>query len=174
MQEQIKIVATLTPDPFTIDGYLASERWRIDNPGFVIGRDGIIYSGCGVQNIIALVNVGELVKKENKWIPVISENREPLNHNAQSSNNYIPYEYCSCRKTFEMIPDRQLNALRRLLKSLLSQFHIQFPYDNQLGNICPRALAGKSGIYFASSFDSHRYDIHPQVELINLIKSLAS
>ncbi|MCR5064412.1 MAG: hypothetical protein K6A67_01445 [Bacteroidales bacterium] len=167
MHEQIKIVATLTPDPFTIDGYLASERWRIDNPGFVIGRDGTIYGGRGEQNIIALVNVGELVKKGNSWIPVINEIEKP-------SNNYIPYEYCSCRKTFEMIPDRQLNALRRLLKSLLSQFHIQFPYDNQLGDICPRALAGKSGIYFASSFDSHRYDIHPQVELINLIKSLAS
>lgn len=167
MHEQIKIVATLTPDPFTIDGYLASERWRIDNPGFVIGRDGTIYGGRGEQNIIALVNVGELMKKGNRWIPVINEIEKP-------SNNYIPYEYCSCRKTFEMIPDRQLNALRRLLKSLLSQFHIQFPYDNQLGNICPRALAGKSGIYFASSFDNHRYDIHPQVELINLIKSLAS
>ena len=73
-----------------------------------------------------------------------------------------------------MIGDKQLNSLRRLLKSLLSQFHIQFPYDNQLGAICPRAIAGRSGIYFASSYDKRRSDVHPQIELIHLIKSLAS
>lgn len=168
MPEQIKLVATLTPDPFSIEAYLASEQWKVDRPGFVIDREGTIYGGRGGQNVIAMVNAGELVKKGNRWIPAIDKNSKT------SSFNYIPYEYCSCSRVFEMIPDHQLNTLRRLLKSLLSQFRLQFPFDNQLGKICPRALAGKSGIYFASSYDKRRSDIHPQIELLHLIKSLAS
>ena len=169
---QIKLVATLTPDPFAIEDYLASQQWQVDRPGFVIDRNGTIHGGHGEQNVIALANVGELVKKSSRWVPV-SEANQLSTLNSQLSTKYVPYEYCSCSKVFEMIPDRQLNALRRLLKSLLSQFHLQFPYDNQLGKVCPRAIAGRPGIWFASSFDSHRFDIHPQVELINLIKSLA-
>ena len=166
MPDQIILVATLTPPATTIEDDLSSPQRQTDRPGFVIGRDGTIHGGHGQQSVIALANVGELVKKGNTWLPVSG-------NTGGSPVNYVPYEYCSCSKVFEMIPDRQLNALRRLLKSLLSQFHIQFPYDNQLGRVCPRAIAGRPGIWFASSFDSHRLDIHPQIELINLIKSLA-
>ena len=176
MPDQIILVATLTPPAATIEDYLSSPQWQTDRPGFVIGRDGTIHGGHGQQSVIALANVGELVKKGNAWLPVSGNTGgSPVNdgNTGGSPVNYIPYEYCSCSKVFEMIPDRQLNALRRLLKSLLSQFHIQFPYDNQLGRVCPRAIAGRPGVWFASSFDSHRLDIHPQIELINLIKSLA-
>ena len=167
MPDQIILVATLTPPTTTIEDYLSSPQWQTDQPGFVIGRDGTIHGGHGQQSVIALANVGELVKKGNTWLPVSG-------NTGGSPVNYVPYEYCSCSKVFEMIPDRQLNALRRLLKSLLSQFHLQFLYDNQLGKVCPRAIAGRPGVWFASSFDKHRFDIHPQIELINLIKSLAS
>ena len=172
MPDQIILVATITPPAATIEDYLSSPQWQTDRPGFVIGRDGTIHGGHGQQSVIALANVGELVKKGDTWLPV-SEANQLSTLNSQLSTKFVPYEYCSCSKVFEMIPDRQLNALRRLLKSLLSQFHIQFPYDNQLGRVCPRAIAGRPGVWFASSFDSHRLDIHPQIELINLIKSLA-
>lgn len=165
MPEQIKIVATGPCD--SIDEYLQSQRWQADRPGFIIDRSGTIHGGNGQGNVIAIDNVGELVRKGGRWLP-IQHSTFDIQHST-----FVPYEICSCGKAFEMMGDRQLSALRRLLKSLLSQFHIHFPYDNQLGTLCPRALAGKSGIYFASSFDRHRTDIHPQIELIHIIKSLA-
>lgn len=166
MQEptvQIKLVATGCCQD--VADYIGSPLWQRDLPGFIIDRNGTIHGGQGEQNVIALENVGEVVKRGNLWVPV--ENPD------WDVRRIVPYEYCSCSKAFEMMPDRQLKPLGRLLRSLLSQFHITFPYDNQLGRVCPRAVAGLSGIYFASSYDKDRFDIHPQIELIMLIKSLA-
>lgn len=165
MNGQVKLVATgWIP---SIPDYLASEQWQVDRPGFVIDRGGTIHGGHGERDVIALVNAGELERREGQWIPV----RRPADYSA---GGFVPYEYCSCGKAFEMMPTRQLNALRRLLKSLLSQLHIQYPYDNQLGKVCPRAIAGRPGVFFASSYDKYRTDIHPQIELLHIIQSLAS
>jgi len=159
------IVATgYYPD---VADYLFSPDWQRDQPGFIIDRQGTIHGGQGSQHVIALENVGEVVKCSGKWVIASHPDVEPTFH-------LVPYEYCKCRKVYEMISDHQLNILRRLLKSLLSQLKITFPYDNQLGRVCPRAVQGKSGIYFASSYTDQRDDIHAQVELVMLIKALSS
>lgn len=177
MPEQIKLVATGWHH--SLKGYLESEQAKIDHPGFVIDRNGTIHGGGGDGWVIALVNVGPVVLYAGRWYPAAPDHETGrFGRIAGADPVRVPYEYCTCKPYhgcthYEMMGDRQLQALRRLLKSLLSQFHLQFPYDNQLGEICPRALAGKSGIYFASSYDKRRSDIHPQIELLHLIKSLA-
>lgn len=178
MPEQIKLVATGWH--LSIETYMASRQWQTDRPGFIIDRDGVIHGGHGEGNVVALVNVGPVVLYGGLWYPALpGPYTGRYGRIAGAEPVRVPYEYCSCKpyhgcQHYEMIGDKQLNSLRRLLKSLLSQFHIQFPYDNQLGAICPRAIAGRSGIYFASSYDKRRSDVHPQIELIHLIKSLAS
>lgn len=177
MQEQIKLVATGWHH--SLKGYLESEQARIDRPGFVVDRNGTIHGAGGEGWIIAIVNVGPVVLYNGRWYPAAPDHETGrYGRIAGADPVRCPYEYCTCKPYhgcvhYEMVGDRQLQALRRLLRSLLSQFHLQFPYDNQLGEICPRALAGKSGIYFASSYDRRRSDIHPQIELLHLIKSLA-
>ena len=177
MQEQIKLVATGWHH--SLKAYLESERAKIDRPGFVVDRNGTIHGAGGDGWVIALVNVGPVVLHGGRWYPAAPDHETGrFGRIAGADPVRVPYEYCTCKPYhgcthYEMMGDRQLQALRRLLKSLLSQFHLQFHYDNQLGEICPRALAGKSGIYFASSYDKRRSDIHPQIELLHLIKSLA-
>lgn len=190
MPEQIKLVATGWHH--SLKSYLESEQAKIDRPGFVIDRNGTIHGGTsssgarredecveGLGWVIALVNVGPVVLYAGRWYPAAPDHETGrFGRIAGADPVRVPYEYCTCKPYhgcthYEMMGDRQLQALRSLLKSLLSQFHLQFPYDNQLGEICPRALAGKSGIYFASSYDKRRSDIHPQIELLHLIKSLA-
>lgn len=177
MQEQIKLVATGWHH--SLKSYLESERAKADRPGFVVDRNGTIHGAGGEGWVIALVNVGPVVLRGGRWYPA-EPDRETGRYERIAGADPVrcPYEYCTCKPYhgcvhYEMMGDRQLQALRRLLKTLLSQFHLQFPYDNQLGEICPRAIAGKSGIYFASSYDRYRSDIHPQIELLHLIKSLA-
>lgn len=161
---QIMLVATgYYPD---VADYLFSDNWQRDEPGFIIDRQGTIHGGQGNDHVIALENVGEVRKHNGQWVPA--------SHPDLTDLRIVPYEYCSCMKSFEMMSDRQLKSLHRLLKSLLSQFHITFRYDNQLGRICHRALDGEPGIYFASSYSSNRLDIHPQIELIMMIKALSS
>lgn len=163
--KQLMIVATgYYPD---VADYLFSPDWQRDQPGFIIDRQGTIHGGQGSQHVIALENVGEVRKQNGHWVIASHPDVKPDFH-------LVPYEYCSCRKVYEMMSDHQLNALRRLLKSLLSQFGIRFRYDNQLGRICHRAISGDSGIYFASSYDSSREDIHAQFELVMMIKGLSS
>lgn len=176
MQEQIKLVATGWHH--SLKSYLESEQAKIDRPGFVVDRNGTIHGSGGEGNVIAIANAGPVVLYSGQWFPALPDTDGRFGRIAGAEPVRAPYEYCTCKlyhgcQFYEMMGDRQLQALRRLLKSLLSQFHLQFPYDNQLGEICPRALAGKSGIYFASSYDKRRSDIHPQIELLHLIKSLA-
>lgn len=176
MQEQIKLVATGWHH--SLKSYLESEQAKIDRPGFVVDRNGTIHGAGGEGNVIAIANTGPVVLHGGQWFPALPDTDGRFGRIAGAEPVRAPYEYCTCKlyhgcQFYEMMGDRQLQALRRLLKSLLSQFHLQFPYDNQLGEICPRALAGKSGIYFASSYDKRRSDIHPQIELLHLIKSLA-
>lgn len=155
MPNQIKIVATGYNNKFV----------AVDNPGYIINRDGTVTNRNGIENVVAIDNVGIVTRHSNQWVS--------MDNTEDKSLRIVPYEDCSCHSAFEMIGDRQVSALRRLLADLLTKFRISFVYDNQLGRICPRAVAGESGIFFASSFDRQRHDIHPQIEILNIIKSLA-
>ena len=75
---------------------------------------------------------------------------------------------------YDMAGSRQLEALEGLLRRLIAQYDIAFAYDNQLGAVCPAALAGNAGIYLASSFDRARSDMHPQIDIIKMIKNLST
>ena len=177
MPAQIKLVATgWLP---SVEDYKKSEQAGIDHPGFVVDRDGTIYGAGGEGNVVAIANAGPVVTDGGLWYPAAPDTTSGRFIRIRRAEPVrAPYEYCTSKlyhgcQFYEMIDDRQMQSLRRLLVSLLSQFRIAFPYDNQLGNVCPRAIAGGTGIYFASSYDRHRSDIHPQIELLNLIKSLA-
>lgn len=150
-----------------------------NDPDVVIRRDGVV-EGFREGGRIAIENVGPVVRAANgdfypavldcdgrKWLA--DESREPVR---------VPYEFCSCSpyrgcQHWEMVGDKQLASLRVLVKDMMTERGMSFRYDNQLGDVCPGALRGNDGIFFASSFDKRRMDIHPQVEILNMIKSLA-
>ena len=162
----------------TIYDYERSNRYAADRPRFVIERDGTVSAHHIGSNVVALANVGPLVNENGIFYPATrrADGRyEALTHDYTVR---VPYEFCTCRPyhgntLYEFIPDRQLEMLAILLRQMLEERGLAFPYDNQLGVVCPRAVAGRSGIYFASSYTESRADIHPQKELLSLIKSLA-
>ena len=175
MEMQIKLVATGYCD--SIEDYMLSDGFRSDNVGYIVDRDGSV-TNCKDTNVIALVNAGPVVQRDNQWIPATMGSNGKYIPIVGAVPVRVPYEYCSCSKYhgcqhYEMMSMKQIRALRHQIVLMMTKNNMTYLYDNQLGDVCPRAIAGKSGIFFASSYDKSRSDVHPQVELINLIKSLA-
>lgn len=174
--KQIQLVATGCCT--SIDEYLQSQAFELDKPGFIIDRDGSIYGIRAETPKVALVNVGPVILRDGLWLPA-EEGADGKYHPIEGADPVrVPYEYCSCRKYhgcqhYEMFPDKQLKALRHLLCDIKQELGMSYPWDNQLGAVCPRAVNGGSGIYFASSYDEQRSDPHPQKELLDIIKRLA-
>lgn len=179
---QIVIVGTGFHGNGQLSDYYASVFYNYDHPAYVIMRDGSLErTPSGYGHTVAIENVGPVVQQGTLWLPAkrSREGRfEPITTDTDKAVR-VPYEYCSCKpyhgcQHYEYIRTKQLATLREVIASWLSESGIRYPYDNQLGEICPRAVAGKSGIYFASSFDKSRSDIHPQKEIIDIIKAYAS
>lgn len=163
----------------SIEDYKASAACLADNPAHIILRSGKVLERQGNGGVVAIENVGPLAREEGRWKPAYRDSDGHYVPVEGVRQHFIPYEYCSRSKYrgcqfYEYVGDMQLRSLRSLLVQLLQERQISFPYDNQLGQVSPRALAGGSGIYFASSYLDGRSDLHPQIEVLRIIKSLAS
>lgn len=88
------------------------------------------------------------------------------------------YEYCQQNRWrgflyFVRYSTAQLAALERLLHDLCHKFRIVNPYGKHTWQLCPeRTTEGTPGIYTDASFCINGPAVHPQPELINLLKSL--
>lgn len=75
---------------------------------------------------------------------------------------------------FEKYTDAQLNSLKELLKYWGERYGIPLAYKGEIMFDCNRrALSGESGIWAHVSFRPDKSDVHPQKELIDMLKSLA-
>lgn len=179
---QIIIVGTGYYHSGDLDVFYSTERYEHDHPACIIRRDGsLVYTPYGYGHTVAIENAGPVIHSLSglSWFPA-QRNKEGRYEGIRRAYPVrVPYEFCSCKpyhgcQHYEYVGDKQLATLRGVLRRWLDEMGMHYPYDNQLGAVCPRALAGKSGIYFASSFDKYRSDIHPQKEIIDIIKAYAS
>ena len=87
------------------------------------------------------------------------------------------YEYCEKNRWkgnlyYEKYSTAQLNALRELLKELCRRHSIPSAYSNDMWVVSTKALRGEPGIYGHCSYRFDKSDVHPQPELINMLKQL--
>lgn len=88
------------------------------------------------------------------------------------------YEYCQQNRWrgflyFVRYSTAQLATLESLLRDLCHKFRIVNPYGKHTWQLCPeRTTEGTPGIYTDASFCINGPAVHPQPELINLLKSL--
>lgn len=172
----------------------ANEKGNHDAPSYVIDRDGSvhrIYPSNRWANVlgnelldrrtihIALCNVGPLRRNpaDGLFYPVtLDAHRMPIADTAKPSVHYF-YEFCTRHphhgfQYYEYITPAQISSLRTLLQHLISLHHIPYLFDTLTGSHTPNFAKGRPGIYLACGYDTHRSDLHPQPELINLLKSL--
>ena len=139
---------------------------------------GLTYKKLDPHNIgIELDSWGPLLKHtDGKYYPVTFSNGKFIpNLKCKPADNI--YEYCSSQKYrsfqyYERYTTAQLNALNELLIYLQKKHNIKANYHSEIWSVCTRALRGDEGIYSHTSFRPDKSDVHPQVELVNLLKSL--
>ena len=141
-------------------------------------RFGISYRRLDPGSIgIELDSWGALLQhKDGLFYPVTMHNGkvEP-NLKCKSVRNI--YEYCSNQKYrgfqyFERYTTAQLDTLKDLLHYLMEKYHISANYKSDMWNVTPRALMGWEGVFAHASYRQDKSDVHPQVELVNLLKAL--
>lgn len=113
---------------------------------------------------------------DGKFYPVKWENGKYLPNTKCAPVPYF-YEYCNAtkwrgHKYYEKYTTLQLGALKELLQNLCKVHRIPLIYKEDIWTVCPRALSGSIGIFSHSSYRIDKSDVHPQPELINILKTL--
>lgn len=174
-------------------------RWWKQNPdriatAIIIGWDGAIHQlfssrywahhlGVRANNNVALnkssIGVeldawGGLVKYSRKWYParwdggkhVANTKVRPVENVQIYSNGYRGFY------GYEKYSDEQIESLRKLLVYWGDYYMIPLDYRETMWDISQQALNGEAGIWSHTSFRSDKSDVHPQPELIEMLKSL--
>ena len=171
-----------------------SPRQPFSLPAFVVDRDGTIYNFFNLDrwsrylNVgahdplivnVALANCGPLRRHtDGLFYPIRLDDRSmPLPDTSQPPVRLF-YEFCTRQPHhgfthYELITPAQLRSLADLLPVLLIQNSIFYRFDPLTGGVTPDFRQGRPGIYLACGIDGHRPDLHPQPELIRLLKSLS-
>ena len=139
---------------------------------------GLGYRKLDPQAIgIELDSWGALVQHtDGKFYPVTTKDGKTVpNLKCKPVPNI--YEYCSNQKYrgfqyFERYTTAQLETLDELLRHLTATHRITSNYRSDIWNVTSRALLGQEGIFAHASYRLDKSDAHPQVELVNLLKSL--
>jgi len=119
---------------------------------------------------------GPLMKHNNKFYPVTwNSNKKQyvpwiaageVKNVAEYPNNYRGFKY------YEKYTLEQINTLRDLLIEWNKRWSIPLTYNEDMWDVCVEALKGTPGIYSHTSVRDDKSDIHPQLELVNMLKSL--
>jgi hypothetical protein len=62
--------------------------------------------------------------------------------------------------------------VKDLLTLWKSRYNIPLTYNDDIWDVCPRALKGESGVFTHNSVRFDKVDVSPQPKLIKMLKSL--
>jgi len=123
------------------------------------------YRSCSKNSIgIELINMGGLVKKGDKYYD--SYGGEFKGEVVHYLNGYRGYDY------FAKYTDKQIASLKKLLLYWCKHYGIPTTYHNDMWDVNIEALSGEKGIFSHTSFRYGKSDVHPQEELISMLRSL--
>lgn len=114
---------------------------------------------------IELCNYGYITRKGDQYFSYtgsqVSENNIITYNNRFKGNLY-----------YERYTLGQISSLRELLIYLCDRYNIPRIYNDDIWGITERALKGEPGIYTHNSVRSDKSDVHPQPDLIEMLKTL--
>lgn len=113
---------------------------------------------------------------DGKFYPVKWNGRQYIPNTACKPVKYFT-EYCQQNRFrgfiyYEKYTTLQLSALKELLITLCSKYKISKQYTNEIWAISGKALRGESGIFAHCSYRPDKSDVHPQPELVTILKTL--
>ena len=75
-------------------------------------------------------------------------------------------------KFFHAYTDAQIESIKQLLILWNKTYNIPLTYNEDIWDVCPRALKGDAGVFTHNSVRFDKVDIVPQPKLIAMLKSL--
>lgn len=165
------------------DGWSANQE-RVAT-AFVIAGDGLIHQGfssrywahhLGTKNAnntalnrssvaIEVCNWGGLTKKDGKYYSAFNS-EVPASQVIDYEKKWRGYQY------FHKYTAPQIESLRQLIVYLCDTYKIPKTYIPTMWDINNDALAGHKGVYTHVSYRTDKSDMHPQPELIEMLKNL--
>lgn len=128
---------------------------------------------------IELDSWGALMKDGDSFYPVIWSDRAKkyiANTKARKVSKSNVFEYANDGyrgfKYYERYTKEQLMSLGSLIKFLGKKYGIVTKYNNDMWNVSKRCLSGQSGVWSHTSYRKDKSDVHPQDNLIELLKSV--
>lgn len=117
---------------------------------------------------------GGLVEYNGKWYPakwdgkkmVANTKIKPIENVEKYPNGYKGFY------GFEKYTDAQLESVRKLLVYWGDRYNIPLDFNEGMFDVSNEALAGKAGIWSHTSFRSDKSDVHPDDNLVQMLKSL--
>lgn len=73
---------------------------------------------------------------------------------------------------FEKYTDEQIESVRQLITFWSEKYGIPMDYNTDMWDVSKNALSGKPGVWSHTSYRFDKSDIHPQQEVIDMLKSL--
>jgi N-acetyl-anhydromuramyl-L-alanine amidase AmpD len=129
---------------------------------------GLTYKNLDSQSIgIEIDSLGGLKwsDSKNSWVSVYG--------------HAIPYEQVQVYpegykgyKAYQKYTPEQIESARQLLVYLCEKYKISKKYNPQMWDVSKEALSGKNGIWSHTSYRSDKSDVHPQPELVEMLKGL--
>lgn len=73
---------------------------------------------------------------------------------------------------FQRYTEEQLRTVGKLLLYWHNAYGISLDYNDDIWDISDRALSGESGVFLHTSYRSDKSDLHPQPEVIEMLKTV--
>jgi len=132
----------------------------------VFKANGIPYQSLDKISIgIELCNWGGLTKKGGKFYHYLGK-EVPADEVVELETPYKGYKYVHAYS------DAQIESVVYLLKLWHDKYGIDLTYNDDIWDVCPRALKGEYGIYTHNSVRKDKIDVTPQPKLIEALKAL--
>ena len=156
----------------------ADEFWanHLGLPGSTFKKFGVGYKNLNRTSLgIELSAAGGLKKRSDGTYRTWFNQSLPLSRVARAVDkngrftSYKGYEY------YEKYSPAQIQNIEQILLGWMAKYNIPFKYDYDIlftQNRVP--LTGKSGIYTHNSVRRDKFDVFPQKELIDMLKSISS
>lgn len=126
---------------------------------------------------VEICNWGWLKEVEGKIYPYAAFNRKTgaLVYKSMSVPKedavFYPNKFKGHRY-YQKYTDAQIESLRKLLLYLSETYDIPLNYHEDIFDLTKRAFAAEKGLFTHNSYRSDKSDIHPQPEMINMLKNL--
>jgi N-acetyl-anhydromuramyl-L-alanine amidase AmpD len=163
--ERVSTCVAISNDGTIVQGF-SSKYWgyHLGLTSFPFKKFDVKYQSLDRISIgVEICNWGYLKPKDGKFYNYV--NRE-VTDVIELDKPFKGYKY------YHNYTDAQIESTRQLLKLWESRYGINIKYNEDIWDLCKRALAGENGVFTHNSVRKDKSDVYPHPGLISMLKSL--